>query len=65
MRLVILLLDGQRRRTKEVVTSTKVEEMNTTRIIKTKQENHATLLKRKKKMNLMNMMNMMMKWCML
>ena len=48
MRLVILLLDVQRRRTTEVVTNTKVEEMKTTRITKIKARSHVTLLKRKK-----------------
>ena len=61
MRLVILLLDVQRRRTTKVVTNTKVEEMKTTRITKTKERSPATLLKRKQRMILMNMM---MKWCM-
>ena len=52
IRLVILPLDVQRRRTTEVVTSLKVEELKTTLITKTKARN-ATLLKR---MILMNMM---------
>ena len=46
----------------EVVTSTKVEEMKTTKIAKTKARSLATLLKRKQKMDLTIIM---MKWCML
>ena len=55
MRLVILLLDVQRRRTKEVVTNTKVEEMKTKRIIKTKARSLAKWMKRKQRMIRMNM----------
>ena len=47
MRLVILLLDVHRRRTIEVVTSTKIEEKMTTKITKIKERSHATFLKRK------------------
>ena len=62
MRLVILLLDVHRRRTIEVVTSKKVEEMKTKKITKIKARSLGTLLKRKQKMDLKIMM---MKWCML
>jgi acid phosphatase class B len=62
MRLVILLLDVQRRRTTKVLTSTKEEEMKIEKITKTKERSFSILLKRKQKMNLMNIM---MKWCML
>ena len=46
------LLDIRRRRITEVETSKKVEEMKTTKITKKKARSLATLLKRKKKMDL-------------
>ena len=58
MRLVILLLDIKRIRTTKVVTSTKVEEMKTTRIIEIKAK--SAILPKK-----MFQMNMMMKLFML
>ena len=52
----------QRRRTTKVVKRTKVEEMKTTKITKTKARSLATLLKKKLKMDLTIMM---MKWYLL
>lgn len=62
MRLVILLLDVQRRKTIEVVTNTEVEEMTMIKITKTKAISLTTLMKRKSKIDLMIMT---MKWCIL
>ena len=62
MRLVILLLDVQRRETIEVETSKKVEEMKTTKIKRKKVRSLATLLKMKINMDLTIMR---MKWWML
>ena len=62
MSLVILLLDVQKRRQLKVETTTKVKEMRTKKITKTKATSLATLYNRKPKMDLMTMM---IKWCML
>ena len=62
MKLVILLLDVQRRRTIEVETNIEVKEMKTKKITKIKEIGLAKFFKRKPKMDLMTMM---VKWCML
>ena len=56
-----MLQDVHRRKTTKVVTSKKIEEKMTTKIIKTKERIYATLLKKAR----MILMIMMMKWCML
>ena len=59
MKLVKVLQDVHKRRTKKKETSTKIEEKMMEKTTKTKARSHATLLMKK------TLMKMMIKWCML